>query len=386
MSGKYLTFIEARKKARQLGLVHPAQWFKLKEYGIDLQDIPTDPHLHYSNDGWIDFSDFLGLNQQQFLRLDEVAQIAPSLGIRTARDWRRRFSQGRLPENMPALPDVYYGEKFVSFNAMLGRSAKKVKVTKQYCDYKSAVEIVAPFQFDSKNSYYKWLRGLIDKLGLPPRPDIIYGLSGEWLGWPAFLGRKALRVSESDALSYVQARAVVVPLNLKTRDEWQKYLKMHGKPHPQVPFDPRGWYSKTGEWIDWQHFLMAPLPEHNQSEESGTETIYNGNGAKRVDYGFVKVFVIEDDDDDAFRIGLYDGDDFDEEWQEDRALVSFGNHSLCSCNYLFLDQVNENDARCRLSTLEAKLNVEGVTPINQRAIQEELRLIRQFLDLAIVSL
>ena len=68
----------------------------------------------------------------------------------------------------------------------------------------------------------------------------------------AILNRKRL------FLPYVDACLWVRTFGFSSKEDWEEWLEMGGKPGPYYTRDPEAYYTQKGSWRGWDHFLGLP--------------------------------------------------------------------------------------------------------------------------------
>ena len=81
-------------------------------------------------------------------------------------------------------------------------------------------------------------------LGIPKYPHVVYGRSGDWQGWPEFLGNRRINYSYEEAQKYAQSIGVTGVKDWESR-----------KHPPGVPRSPSVVYGRSGDWQGWPVFL-----------------------------------------------------------------------------------------------------------------------------------
>jgi len=66
-----------------------------------------------------------------------------------------------------------------------------------------------------------------------------------------FLKAKPRFLPYKDAMMWVQAWG----RRWETQEDWQDWIKMGEKRNSYIPSRPDEYYTSTGEWISWDHFL-----------------------------------------------------------------------------------------------------------------------------------
>ena len=281
-----LSFEEARKFARGLGLTGQRQWReykagKLPHLTPKPDNIPSGPDIHYADDGWAGWPDWLGtdsksprMNTRPFA---EARQFARSLGLSSPKHWEA-FCQGELPEkgtlptNIPPRPNRYYRHKgWLNWGDWLNcdfkaPERKRTSSRFKFRSYEEAKAFIHPLKLGSGSEWEKYVRGEKPELGqcpsdIPRNPKGSYAGRG-WKGWGDFLGSGniAPRDKKRFCLPFEQARESVRKLGLKSSVEWYAYRKglIPGKPPipPNIPGNPKSIYRES--WINYQDWLGAP--------------------------------------------------------------------------------------------------------------------------------
>ena len=183
--GNYRPFEEARAFVRKLDLTNLDEWRKYCVSEKKPPDIPTNPNVMYADAGWINTGDWLGTG------------------------------------------NVSWGDvKFRSF--------------------KEARAFVRKLGIKSKDQWYDYC-----KTGKKP-DDIPSNLHNtyrdNWTGWPAFLGTDN-RGAKIDWRPFIEARALVRRLKLRSQADWGVYCQS-GKRPQDIPAIPSRAYAKSG-WVSW---------------------------------------------------------------------------------------------------------------------------------------
>jgi hypothetical protein len=203
---KHLPFQQARAFARSLGLDKQSDWKRFCKGEIPgkpplPKGISTNPNRTYADDGWIDFSDWLGASivapqNMKFRSFAEARDFARMLGLKKEDDWRE-FARGLRPE--------------------IG----------------------------------------VRPLDIPIKPDSKYRKTG-WNGWGDFLGNGNVATYNRVYLSFAEALIFVRKLNLRNREQWLAYcqsgLPRVGKKPDNIPTYPNKTYANKG-WVGMSHWL-----------------------------------------------------------------------------------------------------------------------------------
>lgn len=208
--------------ARALGLEGAHQWFRMSSQLHD-QGLPDNPHIVYANEGFIDYADFLGIDSAE-----DLSRQALKIEIK------------KLQFFLRLNPEIKIDKR------------QRKPVVKRGLDYEQAKGYISSFKLRSKEEFLHHVRSRNVPEGFPRRPDLKYTDMG-WTTWAAFLGTDTTRVT-SNMISFEEAKAIAQSLNLRSKEQWQAYIKENGKPHPLMPYEPQLRFKSTG-WVSWRDFL-----------------------------------------------------------------------------------------------------------------------------------
>lgn len=258
---EFLSYDEASKYIQNLGLNLNKSKFKkyLKEKKIS--NIPANPDVAYRRKGWKGWSEFFGTVKFSF---EEARKIAINLNLSSKQEWNN-YCNGQIinlemiSSNMPHIPSKYYKKEWVSWEDWLGNS--------RYLPYIEAREIIRNLGLKGQIEWRKYLKGELEGFeqkpnNIPSTPDKIYENKG-WIDYGDWLGtgrkRKSNNSNDNNTwLSYLEAKEFISILNLKSENDWKKYINYELKDLLQkpsnIPKSPNFVYKDIG-WISWSDWL-----------------------------------------------------------------------------------------------------------------------------------
>jgi len=301
---KYLSFEEARKIVRSLGLNNQKEWGEYCKSGEKPDNIPANPNVIYRDSGWVSTGDWLGTGNvacrhRKYLSYKEAKEVVHKLGIKKVKGWRECCKEGKIPENIPATPNLTYkGKGWVSWGDFFGTKYLS-RLERKYLSYPEAKKVMHTLgirtQMEFKENYklgkipknihsnpYKYYKdsgwiGIRDFLG-HKKEDIwlSYGEAKEvvhklgfkskkewgeycnykdkgWVSWGDWLGTNFVYNKYREYLSIEEAKRIVHKLGFKSPKKWKEYSKTDDK-HKKIPADPYSVYKNKG-WISWPDFL-----------------------------------------------------------------------------------------------------------------------------------
>ena len=252
--GKFLTFHQARKIARKLGLKSKREWEQLKDRP---KNIPFNPHVPYKEYGWTSYPDFLNYKPykpiEKFLPFEQARKFVRSLGFKKAKaDWVQYSRSGKRPENIPSTPKVVYKEKYKGLRNWVGLPEKS------FLPFTKARKKARALGLKGVREWRDFCNSKDRPLDIPVCPRVTYKECG-WINFPDFLGYKYPRF-----LPFEQAREFVRSLGLKKTKEWEKYSSSGKRPR-NIPSCPNVIYKKEfkgfRDWIGLPEKIFLPFAE-----------------------------------------------------------------------------------------------------------------------------
>jgi hypothetical protein len=274
-----LTFAEAREIAQGLGLKSGDEYREWARGGLpDLPPrpdlMPTNPQRTYADSGWVSWGDFLATGnifRGDYRPFDQARSFAQSLGIQSALEWRdyaagRRPDIGTRPADIPSSPEVTYPpEEWTNWGDFLGTGRIHEK---DFRSFRAARRFVRGLRLKNNAEWRAFSRGdLSEDFGprpddIPSAPDKVYADTG-WKGWGDFLGNgepPKVQVGRyrEPAMPFEEARAFVRSLDLKSIEEWRRWLGGNRPDLPEIPDhlprSPITVYAEDG-WLGFVDFL-----------------------------------------------------------------------------------------------------------------------------------
>jgi len=303
----FLSFPDARKFVRSLGLSNGLQWTEYINSGKKPANIPSNPRNVYSSE-WLSLSDWLGPNARpkaindRYFSFEEARAISRNTGILSQKEWLSYVKINGLPKGLPKDPyrvyskngwkdwrdwggmDFYTYEEAKAlvhrlgldsvdmwniytrskeFDARLPKDPYKfypqfegfiqflntdrLSQTRDFYSFKDARNFVHSLGLKTNGDYRRYAKTSAFNGRLPKKPDNFYYEKG-WKGWIDWLG-----TSEKKWLSFEESRSFVRSKDIKSQIEWVRYCKA-GKRPSNIPSAPYKVYINDG-WKGWKDFL-----------------------------------------------------------------------------------------------------------------------------------
>jgi hypothetical protein len=247
--GEFLSFYQARRIARKLGLKSRTEWRVLCKSKDRPENIPACPHLTYKEYGWTDYPDFLNYKLgQRFLPFNQARKFVRSLGFKTTTEWKQYLASGKRPNNIPCEPKRTYTKEFKGLRDWLGVPEEK------FLSFTKARKYVRSIKNLTGSNWYDWCRN--DRpSNIPSRPDRTYQNKG-WKGWGDWFGKK------KEFLPYKKARALARKLGIKGSAEWH-LLSKQGKRPKTIPANPNTYYKEFVSYSDFFGYRRGEKAKKN---------------------------------------------------------------------------------------------------------------------------
>ena len=132
---KYRSFKEARDYVRSIGLKNTEEWLEFSSSDEHPEDIPTNPHTVYKNEGWVGMPDWLGNKNRNrgipYKSFKEARKYARSLNLKSYEEWREHTKSPGFPTDFHKDPIRFYKDKgWIDVSDFLGYTKKLNKKKK----------------------------------------------------------------------------------------------------------------------------------------------------------------------------------------------------------------------------------------------------------------
>ena len=235
-SGEFLTFYQARRIARTLGLKSIREWRRLCRSKKKPKNIPANPHLTYKECGWANYADFLGYKPRgTFLPFNQARKFVRGLEFQTTGEWKRYCHSGKRPKDIPCQPDTIYKKEFQGLRDWIGLPKERFLPFAEARRYVRSLDL-------TRTGWPQWCKTKRPS-NIPSRPHTVYEGKG-WKGWADWFGRKKI------FLPYRKARALARTLGIKGKREWD-LLSKQGKRPKNIPASPHNYYNEFVSYADF---------------------------------------------------------------------------------------------------------------------------------------
>ena len=253
----FLPFAEALVVARSLRLPRMREWQAWSKEGLRPANVPSMPNRVYKDHGWQGWGHWLGSSNHKtkvFLPFQEAQDVARSLRLSSASEWRAWSKSGVRPANVPACPDCVYkdhgwqgwGHWLGSNNTVGGQQAT------HFLPFVEALVVARSLRLPGRREWNVWSKEGLRPANVPSAPHTVYKDHG-WQGWGHWLGTGNQGNPTVLFLPFAKALVVAHFLRLPGRMEWNVWSKEGLRPS-NVPSHPDRVYKDHG-WQGWGHWL-----------------------------------------------------------------------------------------------------------------------------------
>ncbi len=237
-------FAEARAFVRELELKSHAEWVTYCKSGKKPSDIPAYPLGVYRAE-YQGTDDWLGTGRtRKFRSFTEARIYVRRLGLKSRDEWEVYCKSGRKPPDIPTHPDKIYWLEFESMGDWLGTGKPSTR-NRKYRPFIEARAFVRKLELKSHKEWQAFCKSDKRPLDIPWQPWRIY--TSEYKDMGDWLGVELTRHYHP----FIEARAFVRELELKSHAEWVAYCKSGKKP-PYIPSWPNRVYRSDYKGInDW---------------------------------------------------------------------------------------------------------------------------------------
>lgn len=256
---EFRPFVNAREFSRSLGLRSQAEWNKFTKSGKLPNDIPSNPQRTYRESGWVGYGDWLGTHTvatrlRNYRPFVDARKFVRSLKLKSQNEWRQLASSRSLPSDIPNNPNVTYANRgWVGFGDWLGTSAISPR-NRQFLPFEEARKVARTLGLKSQKQWFAFVRSGNLPKDIPSKPSRTYRNKG-WINLGDWLGTNRIATFNRQYRPFIDARAYVHKLGLKSRRDWRRFVES-GKLPDDIPSNPNNTYRNRGwkgerDWLGY---------------------------------------------------------------------------------------------------------------------------------------
>jgi len=261
----FLPFEEARAIARKEGLGSQKEWEEWCRDAPRPANIPSNPNRTYKGE-WVSWPDWLGYGEgepkyDEFLAFEEARDIVREEGLGSQKQWFE-WSRDCRPADIPSAPHrTYADEGWVSYPDWMGYGvgrARRDQTPKTFLPFEEARALVREEGLKSQEQWKEWCREKPRPANIPYNPDQCQAYEDQWVSYRDWLGYGEGEPKSDEFLAFEEAREIVRALELKGRDQWERWSRDH-RP-ADIPSNPHRTYADEGwqSYPDWMGYGKEP--------------------------------------------------------------------------------------------------------------------------------
>jgi hypothetical protein len=252
MKKPFRDFESAREFAKSLGIQTWKEWTNYCKSGNRPNDIPSNPNRVYKNEGWVDWSNFLGTGniqtqKRQYLPFTEAREFTRSLNLKSRTEWDEYCKSNTLPPNTSSRPDhVYKNKGWTDWGDFLG-TGTVASFNKAFRSFEKTQEFAKSLGIQTWKEWANYCKSGNKPDDIPSNPNRSY--KKEWVSWGDFLktGRIQTQEKNKNYLPFTEARNIArklaIKYNIKNWAGWKKAV-VEGKIPDNIPTRPEVTYKK----------------------------------------------------------------------------------------------------------------------------------------------
>ena len=278
---QWMSFQDAKTFIQKQGLTSHRQFQQWSKSEHRPENFPSAPDQTYKSE-WTNWGDFLGtgnISNQQIARTPIKLKKKKQTGRRTLNrpDNIEQIDQDKLSwaeiisdrnEKQNSFDEIknfltqeiqkefeQEGHKLENISSHSNQADRNTKTDqggleneKEWMSFQDAKKYVRTLEFENPKDFIEWLKSKDRPVNFPPNPQQTYS---EWTNVKDFLSTETQKY-----ISYKEAKTFVQKLGIKSLVDFFETRKNEPDLFPEnFPSNPKLFYSKTGEWTDWNDFL-----------------------------------------------------------------------------------------------------------------------------------
>ena len=182
----------------------------------------------------------------------EARAFVHQLQLKNKQEWESWVKSGARPNDIPAFPNGVYKDKgWDGVGDWLGTGVI-ANQNRNYRSFEEARAFVQQLHLRNQKEWRDWAKNEMRPANIPANPALIYKDDG-WIGFGDWLGTGVIANQNRNYRSFEEARAFVHQLQLKNKQEWERWVKSGARPDdipafPNGVYKDRGW-DGVGDWL-----------------------------------------------------------------------------------------------------------------------------------------
>ena len=250
---KFRDFESAREFARKLGIKSAKEWRTYCKSDNKPDDITSNPHRTYKNEGWINWGDWLGTGSiasysKEYQNFESAREFVRNLNLSNVTEWIEYCKSDNKPDDIPSNAHLTYKNKgWKGYGDWLG-TGNIAPRDRKFRDFESAREFVRSLNLKGQKEWNDYCKSDNKPDDIPQKPSRTYKNKG-WFNWGDWLGTGNMS-SKNVSKNFLpfkeareEARRLAKKFNIKTTSDWQDAIKK-GLIPKNIPSNPYHSYKK----------------------------------------------------------------------------------------------------------------------------------------------
>ena len=185
------SYVDAKNFIQKFNLKSSRDYFKFMKTEDSIINLPTVPNRKYKNKGWVNWKEFLGYDKEResyfgnkYVSYDEVQKIIKHHEISTKNEWDI-YRKKNIEVLLPSHPERTYPKHWRGWDEFLIE-----KKSDSYISFEDARKIAQSMKFKNVKEFQDFSKTKDRPDKFPSNPYEVYRRTGEWKGWPDFLGKE----------------------------------------------------------------------------------------------------------------------------------------------------------------------------------------------------
>lgn len=182
----FVSYDECKIFTKENNIKSQKEWFSFKNKP---NNIPSSPSTAYKEwISWMDFFDRVEKNIKfEYLSYKDASYLLISNNIRNYTDFRKFINNKTKIYKIPAKPDLYYKDEWISWYDFLDYKPKKRCRNNVYYSYGDAKKWTICNNIKTSIEFKKLSKSNDFPIYIPKKPDLYY--KDEWINWYEWLGK-----------------------------------------------------------------------------------------------------------------------------------------------------------------------------------------------------
>jgi superfamily II DNA or RNA helicase len=225
--GNWRPYEEAKKYVQALKINKIHDWWKIRKLPNFPNDIPSQPQITYKKSGtnWVDFIGSSTRWKGGWIEYDDAKNIVRANKIKNKIDYKKFRKQKKYIYILAGRPElVYKNSGWTSWYDFLGEGYIST-AKRKYLTYQENQNFWINKKIKTRGQFWKYFKNNEVPAGVAKSPDAVF--KNQWKGWGDYLKTGNLSNSVKQFKSYVETLKIVRKNNIKTRDEYIKFVNKH---------------------------------------------------------------------------------------------------------------------------------------------------------------